>query len=70
MGITRNSGSRMASKNERVNVIMQILVSLIVLMYGILVLTAPNVVFPEATTDQAQKFAAGWVGMVIGYWLS
>ena len=60
----------MASKNEKINVIMQILVSSILLVFGILVLTAPNIVFPEATTDQAQKFAAGWLGAIIGYWLS
>ena len=60
----------MASKNEKVNVIMQILVSLVLLLFGILALTAPNVLFPEPTTDQAQKFAAGWLGAVIGYWRS
>ena len=60
----------MASKNEKANVIMQIVVSLVLLVFGILVLTAPNIVFPEPTTDQAQKFAAGWLGAIIGYWLS
>ena len=60
----------MASKNEKINVIMQILVSSVLLVFGIFVLTAPNIVFPEATTDQAQKFAAGWLGAIIGYWLS
>ena len=50
--------------------IMQIVVSLVLLVFGILVLTAPNIVFPEPTTDQAQKFAAGWLGAIIGYWLS
>ena len=60
----------MASKNEKVNVVMQILVSLVMLVFGILVLTAPNVPFPEGTTEQTQKFATGWIGLVIGYWLS
>ena len=57
----------MASKNEKANVIMQIVVSLVLLVFGILVLTAPNIVFPEPTTDQAQKFAAGWLGAILSW---
>lgn len=60
----------MASKNEKVNAVMQILVSLTLLLMGILVLTAPNVVFPAALSQDLQKVASGWIGVVLGYWLS
>jgi len=60
----------MPSKNEKVNAIMQILVSLVVLAVGIFALTAPNFLFLVALSDSTQKMAAGWVGLVIGYWLS
>lgn len=49
---------------------MRITVSLVVLAAGILVLTAPNFLFPNAFNDGVQKIAAGWVGAVIGYWLA
>lgn len=60
----------MPSKNEKVNAIMQIVVSVIVLVVGILALTAPNFLFHVALSEGTQKMAAGWVGLVIGYWLS
>lgn len=49
---------------------MRIIVTLLVLVAGIGIVTAPNVLFPEAFTDGIQKLAAGWIGAVIGYWLS
>ena len=60
----------MASKNEKVNAVMQIIVSLIMLVFGVLVLTAPNMLFPETASDGMQKLAAGWLGAIVGYWLS
>jgi len=50
--------------------VMRIAVSLILLLAGIGILTAPNFVFPEKFDDGVQKMAAGWVGAVIGYWLA
>lgn len=60
----------MASKNEKVNAVMQILVSLIMLVLAILILTAPNAIFPQPVDQGLQKAAAGWLGAIIGYWLS
>ena len=60
----------MASKNEKVNAVMQIIVSLIMLVFGVLVLTAPNMLFSETASDGMQKLAAGWLGAIVGYWLS
>ncbi|HJR61509.1 MAG TPA: hypothetical protein VJ813_19025 [Vicinamibacterales bacterium] len=60
----------MPSQNPKVNAVMQILVSVIVLVAGILALTAPNFFFHAALSEGTQKMAAGWVGLVIGYWLS
>lgn len=50
--------------------VMRILVSLLLLVFGILVLTAPNFMFVEKFDEGIQKIAAGWIGGVIGYWLS
>jgi hypothetical protein len=50
--------------------VVRILVSLVLLAAGILILTAPNVVFGQKFDDDVQKIAAGWVGAVIGYWLA
>jgi hypothetical protein len=49
---------------------MQVLVSLVVLVVGLLVLTSPNFVFHQNFDESTKKWAAGWVGAVIGYWLS
>jgi hypothetical protein len=48
---------------------MQILVSLLVLAWGFHVLAAPNYMIAVAD-HEAQKWAAGWIGLVVGYWLS
>ena len=50
--------------------VMRIVVSLIVLVTGLAVLTAPNFIFCDKPDDTAQKWAAGVVGIVVGYWLS
>ncbi len=49
---------------------MQVIVSLTVLIIGLLVLTAPNFVFHQNFDEPTKRWAAGWVGAVIGYWLS
>jgi hypothetical protein len=54
---------------QRVRVWMQVIVSLVVLLSGIAILTSPNFLFAPSMDEGMKKFAAGWVGAVIGYWL-
>jgi len=49
---------------------MQICVSVIVLFFGIAILTSPNAIFAHNIDESTKKWAAGWIGVVIGYWLS
>ncbi len=49
---------------------MRVVVSLVVLAVCFGILTAPNVMFGQPFDDGVQKFSCGWIGMVIGYWLS
>ena len=60
----------MPSKNEKVNSAMQILLTLVFVASGLLVLFAPNFLIQEALPEATQKFAAGWLGFILGYWLS
>ena len=50
--------------------VMRIVISLVLLVIGLAVITAPNFVFDNAFNDGIQKMAAGWIGAVIGYWLA
>jgi hypothetical protein len=47
---------------------MQVVVSLIVLAAGIIVLFDPS--WLPRFDESLKKIAAGWIGAVIGYWLS
>lgn len=49
---------------------MQVIISLILLLAGIAILTSPNALFPTAMDEAVKKIACGWIGAVIGYWLS
>lgn len=50
--------------------IMRISISLTVLIICFLILTPPNFLFPTELNHDVQAWAAGWIGLVIGYWLS
>jgi hypothetical protein len=50
--------------------IMRIIVSLVLLIGGSLILTAPNIIIPTQMNDGVQKAAFGWIGAIIGYWLA
>jgi VanZ family protein len=49
---------------------MQVVVSLLVLVVGLLILTSPHRIFPSGFDESTKRWAAGWIGAVIGYWLS
>ncbi len=59
-----------SGRDPRVAAAMQILVSLFGLFFGIAILTAPNFFFNKEFGEATQKIASGWIGIVIGYWLS
>jgi cytochrome b subunit of formate dehydrogenase len=65
---TDASGTVVVTAQQKVRVWMQVVVSLVLLVTGILVLIDPSWLphFDEST----KKIAAGWVGAVVGYWLS
>ncbi|MFQ5898233.1 MAG: hypothetical protein ACE5JN_08295 [Candidatus Methylomirabilia bacterium] len=44
--------------------------SLVLLLAGILILTAANFMFAHSFDEGVQKIAAGWIGAIIGYWLA
>jgi hypothetical protein len=67
---TTDIGTVAVTFQQKARVLMQIAVSLISLSVGLVVLTSPNLVMPTASDDGTKKLAAGWVGAVIGYWLS
>lgn len=50
--------------------IMRIFVTLIVLVVALGILTAPNRMFSQHFDEGIQKFAVGWIGAIIGYWLA
>ena len=50
--------------------VMRIVVSVVLLIVGILILTAPNWFVSYKPDDGVQKIAAGWIGAVVGYWLA
>ena len=65
---TDASGTVAVSSNQKIRAWMQVVVSLVLLAAGISILIDPAWLphFDEST----KKIAAGWVGGVIGYWLS
>lgn len=60
----------MAITQKKIRVWMQVFVSAAVLATGLLILTAPNFVLQRSFDEGTKRFAAAWVGAVIGYWLS
>jgi hypothetical protein len=65
---TDASGTVVVSIQEKVKVWMQAVVSFTLLAAGLLILIDPAWL-PRAD-ESLKKIAAGWVGAVIGYWLS
>jgi hypothetical protein len=66
----RNHPAPRVTPQQKVKLLMQICVSVIVLFFGIAILTSPNAIFAHNIDESTKKWAAGWIGVVIGYWLS
>jgi hypothetical protein len=49
---------------------MQVIVSVVILAAGIIVLISPPAIFPTSPDESTKRLASGWIGAVIGYWLS
>jgi hypothetical protein len=65
---TDESGTIVVTPQQKIKAWMQVIVSLIVLASGILVLFDPS--WLPHFDESLKRIAAGWVGAVIGYWLS
>jgi len=63
-------GTTAITTQQKVKVWMQVVVSLLALGVGMLVLTSPNFAFHQNFDEGTKRWAAGWVGAVVGYWLS
>ncbi len=55
---------------KKVRIWMQVAVSLIVLVAAIIALDSPNAIIPRVLDESTKRLATGWIGAVIGYWLS
>jgi len=53
-----------------IKVAMQVIVSFVILAVGLLILTSPHRIFPHDFDEGTKRWAAGWIGAVIGYWFS
>jgi hypothetical protein len=67
---TDSSGTRVVSTQDKIRAWMQVIVSVIMLAAGLLVLFAPTPILPHPFDESTKRWAAGWIGVVIGYWLS
>jgi hypothetical protein len=65
---TDASGTIVVATQEKVKVWMQVSVSFILLAAGILILIDPA--WLPRTDESLKRIAAGWIGAIIGYWLS
>lgn len=65
---TDASGTIVVTSQQRVRIWMQVVVSFIILTAGILALLDPS--WLPRIDESLKKIAAGWVGAVVGYWLS
>ena len=65
---TDSSGTGVVTSQQKVRIWMQVAVSFILLVSGILILADPS--WLPQFDESLKRIAAGWVGAVIGYWLS
>jgi hypothetical protein len=64
------SGTTVVTTQQKIRVWMQVIVTFIVLVVCFLILLAPTRLLPHSFDETTKRFAAGWIGLVIGYWLS
>jgi hypothetical protein len=67
---TDSSGTVVVTTQQKVRIWMQVVVTLTVLLVCFLILTAPNRFLAHNFDEGTKRFACGWIGVVIGYWLS
>jgi hypothetical protein len=67
---TDASGTIVVTTQQKVRVWMQVVVTLAVLATCFLIITAPNRLLAHNFDEATKRFAAGWIGVVSGYWLS
>jgi hypothetical protein len=67
---TKDHGTTAVTTQQKVRVWMQVVISILMLGVGILVILAPNFFVPHQVDESVKRLAAGWIGAVIGYWLS
>lgn len=65
---TDESGTFVVTSHQKVRLGMQVAVSFILLATGILALIDPA--WLPRLDESMKRIAAGWVGAVVGYWLS
>ncbi len=58
-----DAGRNTSDKNESVILFMQIIISLVALIWGTLIILGIG-----ETNSELKMAACGWVGMIIGYW--
>lgn len=62
------SGTLVVTSQQKVRIWMQVVVSFILLASGILILADPSSL--PRFDESLKRIAAGWIGAVVGYWLS
>jgi hypothetical protein len=69
--ILKSWGGRMPADNGKTKAVMQVVVTLITMAVAFLVLAGPKFLFPEKPPSiDLEKAAIGWIGFIMGYWLS
>jgi len=59
---------RVVTLQDKAKILMQVFISIVTMLGGFLVLIDPS--WMPRIDEAEKKVAAGWVGLVIGYWLS
>ena len=69
----QGSKSRLHARPETAptgKAIMKIVVSIVLLVAGLLIVTAPNELIITPPQEPVQTAAIGWIGALLGYWVA